>query len=97
MAQIIFTYEGMNINIQCQLNDKIKDAINKFFVKIDKKDSTNLYYLYNGYLINEELTINKQANFIDIDRKEMNIIVKDNTFLETDIKKLIDYYNYLYI
>ena len=89
MAQIIFTYEGMNIDIQSQLNDKMKDAINKFLVKSNIKDSTKLYYLYNGYKINKELTINKQANFIDIERKEMNIIVKDNTFLETEIKNLI--------
>ena len=87
MAKIIFTYEGMDINIQCQLNDKIKDAIDKFMIKINQEDNTNLYYLYNGFLINKELTFKEQANFIDINRNEMNIIVKANNFLETEKKK----------
>ena len=28
--QVIFNYEGVNTKIQCNLNDKIKDIINKF-------------------------------------------------------------------
>ena len=88
MAEIIFNYKGNNINIQCQLKDKIKDIINKFLEKINEKDNTNLYYLYSGFLINKELTFNDHANFIDIDRKEMNILVIDNNFLEAYIKKL---------
>ena len=89
MAEIIFTYKGMNINIQCQLKDKIKDVINKFLGKINEKNKTNLYYLYSGFLINKELTFNEHANFIDVDRKEMNILVIDNNFLEAYIKKLL--------
>ena len=90
MAKIIFTYEGMDINIQCQLNDKIKDAIDKFMIKINQEDNTNFYYLYNGFLINKELTFKEQANFIDINRNEMNIIVKANNFLETEYTKKIN-------
>ena len=89
MAEIIFTYKGMNINIQCQLKDKIKDVINKFLGKINEKNKTNLYYLYSGFLINKELTFNDHANFIDIDRKKMNILVIDNNFLEAYIKIII--------
>ena len=89
MAEIIFTYKGNNINIQCQLKDKIKDIINKFLEKINEKNNTNLYYLYSGFLINKELTFNDHANFIDIDRKKMNILVIDNNFLEAYIKNLL--------
>ena len=89
MAEIIFTYKGMDINIQCQLKDMIKDVINKFLGKINEKNNTNLYYLYSGFLINKELTFNEHANFIDVDRKEMNILVIDNNFLEAYIKNLL--------
>ena len=37
MAEVKFTYEGMNTSIQCDINDKFKDIINKFLIKIDKK------------------------------------------------------------
>ena len=30
MAEVKFTYEGNNINIQCNINDKIKDIIKNF-------------------------------------------------------------------
>ena len=81
MAEVKFTYEGNNINIQCNINDKIKDIIKKFLRKI-KKENVNLYYIYNGNEINEELTFYEQANQLDKNRKEMNVIVYNNNFKE---------------
>ena len=72
--QVIFNYEGVNTKIQCNLNDKIKDIINKFLNKIEKNEN-NLFYLYNGKIINKELTFNEQANELDKNRKIMNILV----------------------
>ena len=72
--QAIFNYEGVNTKIQCNLNDKIKDIINKFLNKIEKNEN-NLFYLYNGKIINKELTFNEQANELDKKRKIMNILV----------------------
>ena len=70
MAEIKFTYEGSNTIIQSNINDKIKDIINKFLIKINKEENIKLYYLYNGNKINEELTFNEQANKIyKIERK----------------------------
>ena len=74
MAEAIFNYEGINTTIQCEINEKMKDIINKFLIKIKNKEN-NLYYLYNGTKINNELTFIKQANGIDKERKKMNIIV----------------------
>ena len=34
MAEIIFIYEGINTIIQCENNDKMKDIIDKFLIKI---------------------------------------------------------------
>ena len=65
----------------------MKDIIDKFLIKIKSKKN-NLYYLYNGSKINFELTFNEQANDLDKNRKQMNIVVNDkdvspyNTFLK---------------
>ena len=47
MAEVIFNYEGINTRVQCNINDKMKDIIDKFIIKIIKQED-NLYYLYNG-------------------------------------------------
>ena len=78
MAEVTFDYESLHIDIQCKTNDKMKDIINKFLVKIEKKDQNILYYLYNGTRINEELTFNEQANDFDKNRKKMNILVTND-------------------
>ena len=72
--QIIFNYEGVEIIIQCNINDKMKDIINNFLNKIENKEN-NLFYLYNGWQINKELTFNEQANEFDKNRKIINILV----------------------
>ena len=76
MAEVIFNYEGIETIIQCNINDKMKDIINKYLIKI-KKEKDNLYYLYNGNKINKELTFNEQANDLDKNRNKMNIIVNN--------------------
>jgi len=77
-AEVKFTYEGSNTNIQCNINDKIKDIINKFLTNINKDENNKLYYLYNGNKRKEELTFNELANQIDKNRKKMNILVYNN-------------------
>ena len=62
--QVIFNYEGVKTIIQCNINEKMEDIINKFLNKIENKEN-NLFYLYNGRQINKELTFNEQANELD--------------------------------
>ena len=76
MAEVTFNYKGIETIIQCNINDKMKDIINKYLIRI-KKGKDNLYYLYNGNKINYELTFNEQANDLDKNRNKMNIIVTD--------------------
>ena len=79
MAEINFSFEGRNTNIKCDINDKIKDIINKFLIKVNKeRNNNNLYYIYNGNPINKELTFIEQANSLDKYRKTMNVIVNSN-------------------
>ena len=44
MAKVIFNYEGINFEIPCNLNEKMKDIINKFLIQI--KCTTNNYVIF---------------------------------------------------
>ena len=70
MAEFEFVYNQDSVKIQCNINNKIKDIFQKFAVKIGKKVD-DLYILYDGNKINEELTFIETANNID---KKMNKI-----------------------
>ena len=75
MVEVLFICEGQQIIIQCNMEDKIKDIINKFKYKIKEEDN-NLYYLYNGNKINEELKFNQIIN--NKEEKKINILVYNN-------------------
>jgi len=88
MVEVIFKYEGINTIIQCNINDKMKDIINIFLIKIGKNENdNNLLYIYNGNIINYNLTFIEQANEIDRKRNKMNIIVNNGNINE--IKEII--------
>ena len=72
MAEVVLNYEGLNTSIQCGLDDKMKDIIKKFLIKIQREDNNNIY-LYNGTSINKELTFKEYANNFDKNRRKINI------------------------
>ena len=73
MAEILFIYEGEKIIIQCNnLEEKIKDIIRIFKTKIKDEESNNLYYIYNGDKLNEELKLNQIIK--DINEKKNKYI-----------------------
>ena len=54
MAEVEFTYNGINTTIQCNLNEKMKDICKRFKVKVNINNN-NIYYSYNGQVgIDEE-------------------------------------------
>ena len=73
-AKIIFNFEGINLSIQCSQEDKIKDICQKFAIKIESKINS-LIFLYGGTQMNMELKFKEQANSMDIDNKEMKVLV----------------------
>ena len=77
MIEVNFNFKGFNTKIQCNLNDKIKTIINKFISKIGIKNN-DIYFLYNGELLDNEQTFVQQANEFDKSRKKMNILVYEN-------------------
>jgi len=64
MVEVIFNYEGNNTIIKCNINDKMKDIINRFLIQIGKNENdNNLNYIYGANMINNELTfIQEQMN-----------------------------------
>ena len=83
MAEVLFIYEGQQIIIQSNnLEEKIKDIINKFKIKIKEEENNNLYYIYNGDKINEELELNKIIK--DKNIKKINILVYNKSIKEKE-------------
>ena len=90
MVEVIFNYDGINTIIQCNSDDKMKDIISRFLIKIWKNENdNNLLYLYDAKIINYELTIFQQAKELDRTRNKMNILVKSNDDNNEDIKEII--------
>ena len=85
MVEVIFMYDGKQIIIQCNVEDKMKDIINKFKSKIQNEDN-NLYYIYNGDKINEELTFNQ---IINNKEEKINILVYNSKNNENEDRKEI--------
>ena len=72
-TKIIFNFEGKELIIQCSQEDKIKDICQKL-TKIGS-DLNSLLFLYGGNRMNMELKFKEQANSMDIDKKEMKVLV----------------------
>ena len=83
MATAIFTYNGKKTAIQCKDEDKIEDICNKYISKTGL-NKNSLIFIYGGNQINFNLKFNEQANTIDKERKEMNILVYENN--ENELK-----------
>ena len=77
MAEIEFIYEDKKTIIQCNLDDKIEDILQKFITKINK-DMSSLYFLYGGQSIDKLLSFNQLINKQDKEQKKMTILVNDN-------------------
>ena len=92
-AQINFNLEGINTTIQCSQEDKIKDICQKFATKIER-NINSLLFLYGGNQINMELKFKEQANSMDINNNEMNVLVykreKDDFICPLCNKKMKD-------
>jgi len=56
LTSIEFCYNGNNIIIQCNKNDKIKDIINKYILNLSI-DKNSVNFFYSGNKINEELEL----------------------------------------
>ena len=102
MAKVVFFFEGFNIDIPCNLDDKIEKIFIAFSSKLNL-NRNNLIFLYGGALVNDEdYTFEDIANNEDLKNKTMNILVyklemykttqsfRDNLFIEDLKPKILD-------
>ena len=85
MSSIEFTYNGASTIIQCNEKDKLKEIIKRFVTKA-QLEKENLFYLYGGNPINDELTFEEIKNKVDKDENKIKILVNLLNDTETDEK-----------
>ena len=61
MAKVIFNYKGVEKEIQCNINDKIKEIIKRYVNKVGI-DISKVYFIYNGNKIDDNLNLNEIIN-----------------------------------
>ena len=74
MATVVFSFNGVELQIQCSREEKMKDICRRCANKINK-NINSLYFLYSGNQVNYELRFKDQANLMDRNRNKMNILV----------------------
>ena len=77
MAQVEFNIEGKTIIIPCNLNDTMKDILQKFSIKMEKKQE-NLFCIYGGNSVKLESTFEELASAYDKERKKITILIYEN-------------------
>ena len=88
MNRVNFNYNDDTFIIQCNNDDKMKDIISKFFNKLGN-NKRNIFFLYNGQIINEELTFDKCANSLDRSRNCINVVVLEGQKRDDESKTVI--------
>jgi len=81
--QVVFTYDGQKLAVQCKENEKMRDIINTFASKsgIDNNKLKTLFFVYSGkggVEFDQNLTFKEMANETDKRLKIMNILVNEN-------------------
>ena len=77
---VVFNYKDNKITIQCNSNDKMINICKKFSTKIDA-DVNSKIYIYNGNLLNLDLTYGQQIENSNDPKEEIKVF--DNTNLVT--------------
>ena len=81
-ANVIFSFDKVDLTIQCTKNDVMKDICQKYSNKIKKKINI-LIFLYGGNELNYNLKFkdvitdkkSNEMNFLFIQKKVMNLYV----------------------
>ena len=79
MSTVEFLYNGNTIIIQCQVDEKIEDIIDKFLSKT-QKERGSVFFLYSGKTLDEDLAFNEAITPIDKSNNLMKIQAWDVLF-----------------
>ena len=77
MAKVIFNFNGKETMILCSIKETMKEITQSFANKISK-NLNNLVFLYGAENIKQNLTFENQANQIDKNRLQMNVLVYES-------------------
>ena len=86
MITIEIFYEGKSESLQIGENEIFKDMFTKYCFKLNK-NRDEIFFFYEGKLIDENKTFNDLANSEDKQTKQMKIFVTDHN---DDYQKLIN-------
>ena len=77
MTSVEFIYDGSSFSIQCDINDKIKDIINKYITKtlIDKN---SIMFLYSGNIVDQDLKLSEMIGNEEANKITILVFSKDN-------------------
>ena len=76
MSKVIFSFNGIETLVQCNIEDKMKDICAKFKSK-SRIDNNSILFLYGGNQVNMNLSFKELAIEQDLNRGEMNILVNE--------------------
>ena len=63
MSSVTFIYLGTPIKIQCLKKEFISNIIDRFFLKMGFRDTNSFKFLYNGNILNQNLTFEQIENY----------------------------------
>ena len=75
MSLIHFVYEGKSYDIHCTRDELLRNISQRFINKSEIKNSTSLFYLYNGNKLNLDLTLNELIGRDNNNAQNIKILV----------------------
>ena len=86
MQEIGFIYNGIETTILCKDTERMKDIFTKFALKT-QADINSLFFLYDGTIVNEELTLKILKKAPDQNTNKITILVYQKYITTTIHKK----------
>ena len=91
MSEVIFTYNGNSMSIQTQSNETLNKVIDRFCQKANV-NRQKVRFLYDGDILNENLTVDKIKKIANNNLKKSNVIIcpecDNNIFMEISDYKI---------
>ena len=76
-ASVIFSSNEVDLTIECEMDDKIRDICQKYASKMET-NLNSLLFLYEGKQLNFDLKFKDQANSLDKNISQMRVLVYKN-------------------
>ena len=73
-AKVNFCLDGINLILECSKEEKMRDICQRYAAKVGRNLKT-LVFLYGGTQLRFDLSFKNQANSIDNNNNEMNVLV----------------------